>query len=536
MLALAGCSRQKIPYQKSETGAGDRTIQFIVPGVFHARVKTKADEVTVLDQFHVGCVTGTLGTAEEEEWNATFTSDGEETPTYAGDKYWPVSDASYKFYASNIPMTASATGYTVSASNATDVVCAVLADPDYCTTNVLSFQHIFARLGNVTVSAAANYTLSDVSILIKPQVSGTYDLYAGNGHNDGTGWSSLVAGEEVNIAPATPGTLANNLWLVPGTYRIIANWTASWDDYSKRFEYYAADIQVRAGAVNNLSITLGGDSGPGVKFGMSVSPFTDEAPTALAMSDLSQLPVTFGGLMIAPCNTMYNGSNMVIPFDDWNHCSYGSTYGLNNGSYYFGFIQTGSKFDSRMSSFNTSSGNIRNDITLPSRKVNYGGYDDWRVPTQAEWYTLTWGTSPGTERPGSRVNGDAGVKFAFIDLPGVVHGGNTGVKGLLLFPDNRSMTGQALSDFNGTTLTTFTNDQLNAYLSQGCVFLPASGEWRYSGWFGIGTYGYYLTATSKNDSYSYAVQAWNANFLLNLEHKKTNNPDNLSLRLVRTAQ
>ena len=66
-LVLAGCSRVNEP-------DGEQRIQFTVPGLFQAKVDTKAAEVTSLAEFHVGCVTGTLGVSEVEVWNTLFTS------------------------------------------------------------------------------------------------------------------------------------------------------------------------------------------------------------------------------------------------------------------------------------------------------------------------------------------------------------------------------------------------------------------------------------------------------------------------------
>lgn len=89
---------------------------------------------------------------------------------------------------------------------------------------------------------------------------------------------------------------------------------------------------------------------------------------------------SFGGLMIAPAPLYYNGSTFVIKDNDWNHSSFGSIRGKSNGSYYFNFIDIGSYFDSRGSSFSHYSGNINNN----GNKVSYGGYDNWRVPTRIE--------------------------------------------------------------------------------------------------------------------------------------------------------
>ena len=246
-LVLGSCSRENV------SDGEEQRIRFTVPGLFQAIVDTKAAEVTSLSQFHVGCVKGTLGVSEQEVWNTTFTSSGGETPIYVSDKYWPISDEGYKFFASNVPLTPSATGYTVSATNATDVVCAVLADPDYCATNVLSFEHIFSRLGNVTLVAFPGYTISGVSITLTPKTGGTYNLRTKS-------WSGITTGSATGIANSTPGTKANDLYTVPGIYTLTASWTAT-DSGSNTVTYTnrTVDVELEKGVVNNATITLGGN-------------------------------------------------------------------------------------------------------------------------------------------------------------------------------------------------------------------------------------------------------------------------------------
>lgn len=250
-LVPAACSRVSDP-------DGEQRIQFTVPGLFQAQVDTKAAEVTSLAEFHVGCVTGTLGVSEVEVWNTLFTTSGGETPVYVSDKYWPGSDQGYKFYASNMPLTPSATGYTVWASNATDVVCAVLADPGYATTNVLSFEHVFSRLGNVTVEAFPGYTITGISITITPKTGGTYNLRTKT-------WSGMTTGSATTIANSTPGTRANDLYTVPGIYTLTASWTAT-DSGSNAVTYSnrTVDVELEKGVVNNATITLGGNITVGV--------------------------------------------------------------------------------------------------------------------------------------------------------------------------------------------------------------------------------------------------------------------------------
>lgn len=237
-------------------------------GIISTEVETRASVVESLFSFHVGAVTGTAGSSESEAWNAVFSGG----PTYTGGKFWPASNPNYIFYASNASMTASSTGYTVAATNATDVVCAYLPNPGFKTTNKLVFEHVFARLGDVTVTAAENYTLSNISITITPKTGGTYNLFTGAGKTDGTGWSSTTSGSSAGIANATPGTKSNDIYLVPGTYTLTASWTATRGDSVQQFTGKTQTVSLVGGKVNRLTTSLGGSASE-IEFTVEVTPW-----------------------------------------------------------------------------------------------------------------------------------------------------------------------------------------------------------------------------------------------------------------------
>ena len=238
---------------------------------------------------------------------------------------------------------------------------------------------------------------------------------------------------------------------------------------------------------------------------------------------------SFGGLNIAPAPLYYDGVTFVIKDDDWNHDSYNSVQGKASGSYYFRFDQLGMFFDSEGASFSTSSGNIDNE----GSKVSYGGHDDWRMPTQAEWYTLTTGESPGTSRSGSTVNGNAGSNYAIIQLDDVTYAETSTPVGLLLFPDGKTISGKALSGINNTTCTTgVTNAELQSYLNQGCAFLPASGHFQQGFWTNGGLLGYYWSTTQYSQNQGYTL-IFNSENMMVYYYNKT--VYFFSVRLVRDA-
>ena len=250
--------------------------------VFNADVATKAtvENQTTLTSFNVAAATGIAGSSGAQVWNGVFSKDGS---LFKGGKYWPSTNPTYHFYASNAAVTVSASGATVAATNAKDVVCAYLpaSQVGYKTTNSLAFEHVFARIGDVTVSAASGYTLSGVSITLVPKTGGTYNLFSGAGTTDGTGWSATTNGTATGIANATAGTKSNDIYLVPGQYELTATWTATSGDYTQTFSNKKKTVSIVGGKVNKISTTLGGEASE-IEFTITVAEWGENT-----------IPVTF---------------------------------------------------------------------------------------------------------------------------------------------------------------------------------------------------------------------------------------------------
>lgn len=259
--------------------AGDKGIVVLkdstVPVTFVASLdgerETKATPVVTLSSFQVGATQGAVG-SETSAWNdVTFFND---RGVYVGNRFWPEDmDPVYHFYASNLSLVFDADGTCVNASNGTDVLCAYLASSTYMSPNALAFQHVFARLGEVTVTAASGYTLSDVSFTLTPKTGGTYNLRTGNGRTDGTGWSGLISGSPESIAPTTAGSKENDIFLVPGSYTLSCSWVASEDTYTKSFSKDVA-VSIVGGKVNTINAVLGGNVTQ-IDFGVSLSEWGD---------------------------------------------------------------------------------------------------------------------------------------------------------------------------------------------------------------------------------------------------------------------
>lgn len=264
-VALLSCAKQ-------EYAEKDTEIRFVAAGLdneFDVTTKATAIVTDDLTEFYVAATSGSVG-SESSEWTSCRFS-GTPGEAFRADeprKWWPHDNPGYKFYGSTLPIVFNAGGSYVEADNSTDVVCAYLPNPAYLDLNTLTFNHIFARVGAFTVSAAEGYTISSATITLTPKVSGTYNLRTGAGQTDGTGWSSTSNGSATNLigsfSTITYGTAnasstsANDIYIVPGTYTLTATWTATRDDYTETFSSIDVNASFTAGKVNILSTILGG--------------------------------------------------------------------------------------------------------------------------------------------------------------------------------------------------------------------------------------------------------------------------------------
>ena len=255
---------------------------------------------------------------------------------------------------------------------------------------------------------------------------------------------------------------------------------------------------------------------------MNIAPWTEQ-------NQVVEFPTkvpSFGGLQIASGNLYKTADGWAIansPLDGLE--TFGSKYGASTtGSYYFNFLEMGALFEK--SGFATSDGDIENLLDP---------LDGWRMPTSAEWTTLTTGTRNGASV--SHGGGSAsGVKYykVLIDLTGSAYaskgqstyttngGGGAGTfaasnyqAGLLLFPDDASIsttytfptaantTGAAYLASNGTGAITYA--QFTDLLDQGCAFLPASGRCSNASWSGAGYFGYRWSSAQSSASLAYLL-------------------------------
>ena len=516
--------------------------------------------------FNVSCVKGPAG-SDTEVWSSyPFVYDNA-TGSWKGQnagKWWPSNDESYRFYAvfpSSYAMSYSAGGPTIQASNAHDIVTAYMASSTFKTVNTLNFEHIFARLNNVTVSAAGGYSLSEIDIRIVPKTGGTYNLFAGAGYADGTGWSELTTGSSTGIANAEPGTRENDIYLVPGTYTLTASWKATKGNYTRTFSDMQVDVSLVGGKINNLVAALAGEATElnlGVDidnwsdnsinagtFPVVAGPPQDELAEANALSGEFSINADGGKVRFAKGNLwahvasgptedyIFAADEWGIYPNQWNNDYFEQTIAVGNYVDNFSWTGRSATYDSfglctYAEPSQTYYGNAEGDVL----KTDWGAIPGvissigtgWRTLTQAQWsYILN------SRETGFTVGNVNNARFAKARI----NNNTTPVKGLIIFPDNYQggtpegvyWTGvNALGGFS----TTATEAGWQALEAAGCVFLPFN-LYRYTG----DEMGSYWSSTS-NDTYDTDC-AGILNFYDDTVHPgaRTRRHNQCSVRLVR---
>ena len=529
---LTACNNMAL--ELDQYGNQSDEIQFVTNSL-SADVFTKATAVDVISLqagFNVSCVKGSAGT-DTEVWSNCFFEYNDVAGNWAGEntgKWWPLSDESYRFYAvfpSDYALSYAAGGPTISASNAHDIVVAYMSSPTYKAVNTLNFKHIFARLKNVTVTASAGYTLSDIDIKITPKTGGTYNLYAGAGQTDGTGWSSLTSGPATSIADVEPGTQVNDIYLVPGTYTLTASWTATKGAYSEEFAEKRVDVPLVAGKTSNIAVNLTGNAEE-LQLTVGVTEWADEAVDAGTFPVVEPLPagaakgkftINSGGgqVYFSQGNLQYNAVA-----DNWRFAAsqydYIGSANANVASDYDGYIDLfgwGTSGHVFVSDYGTafqpwSSSTVDTEYG-PAGATNIMGefaLGDWGIKNPISnggnqpglWRALTgneWNYIKRDRHTGITVNGTADARFtqATINTDG------QSKQGVLLFPDDYdggTPDGVTWGTINSPSAwsTNATTAGWIALENAGCVFLPACGQREGNEMFRVGSGGYYWLATS----------------------------------------
>ena len=191
---------------------------------------------------------------------------------------------------------------------------------------------------------------------------------------------------------------------------------------------------------------------------------------------------SFDGLYISGNPLELYGGNLVIGNREWYHVL------GDDAEIYFNFLDLAEHFDSEGSDYENIE-YIRpiDNGGMPYVSGGVGEITDFRMPTDYEIRRIF-----SNNRAGSTVNGVPNICYLPIrvDTTSVEDADCDVYFGILLFPDNRTITGAELNIeranigcFSTTYETVSANDnlltldELNVYESQGCVFIPALGSY-----------------------------------------------------------
>ena len=258
----AGCAKSVEPEnqhpQQIVLCVGDDTIDM--------DVQTKATAITAIPStLYFSVTTGKQGSSETAKKQS-------ESVSSAGGKiatglYQTVNATSYNYYVSNLPITFAASGSTVSASNATDVIAGTTTSDS--TSPSVTLDHIFARTGTLTLNTQDDYDLSNVSWKIASVTGGTAGTY-----NIATkAWSSLTALNSTSI------TELSDMYLVPGSYTLTVSYTLTKGDWTQTFTK-SASVTLVGGKINNISGTASGGAASAISLSVSLTPWGSTNITA----------------------------------------------------------------------------------------------------------------------------------------------------------------------------------------------------------------------------------------------------------------
>ena len=258
----AGCAKSVEPEnqhpQQIVLCVGDDTIDM--------DVQTKATAITAIPStLNFSVTTGKLGSSETMKKESASVSPA--SGKIATGLYQTVNATSYNYYVSNCPITFAASGSTVSASNATDVIAGTATSSS--TSPSVTLDHIFARTGTLTLKTQTGYDLSNVSWKIASVTGGTSGTY----NIAKQAWSSLTTLNSTSIPESS------DMYLVPGSYTLTVSYTLTKGDWTQSFTK-SASVTIVGGKINNISGTASGGAASAISLTVTLTPWESTDITA----------------------------------------------------------------------------------------------------------------------------------------------------------------------------------------------------------------------------------------------------------------
>ncbi len=248
---------------------------------------TRAVSVTTQSNLTSFYLNTTAGTSESVvSTNVVFTGKSGGNYSATGGMYWPSDDPSYHFYASNIQLqTTGSTYHLLTCPADQDVVYAYNASPAHRQVNSLAFNHVYGRIGTVSISVPDGYTATLTSAAITASKSGTFNVKTGS-------WASASTAQSISLSSS------NDVWIVPGTYEMSATFTLSDGKTTQKGITRSGSVTISANKVNNIAVKVN-DS---YEYELTVTPSPATIYVGTTESFTATYATKFGGSVIASEN------------------------------------------------------------------------------------------------------------------------------------------------------------------------------------------------------------------------------------------
>ena len=138
--------------------------------------------------------------------------------------------------------------------------------------------------------------------------------------------------------------------------------------------------------------------------------------------------------------------------------------------------------------------------------VSFNGFSNWAIPSKADFESII---SSGS----ATVNGTNNVRWARVTVDvsesttysGKGYSGNN-VPGILLFPNSSTVVVSGITNTSGAySVNKISYVDCKYLYENGCVFLPAAGDYYNGRWYDVGSYGYYWSSTENNSISAYLL-------------------------------